>query len=156
MQHLCPEEDFSTQTISQKTSQVSSTASQVSSLDDEKTHRGIGRGYAKKNRQGSIDVMTERVVMAFNDAGVSYRQSVHLIAAIAEALGYDLKDVITNKSGYHRRRQNIRKELAEKRKLLFENGKIKAGVLHCDGKLMFDGLDSKKVDRVYFNYEWKN
>ena len=51
------------------------------------TYSPVGRDYKPKSARGSINVMTPEVVDAFDKCKISYRNSVHIIAAVATALG---------------------------------------------------------------------
>ena len=64
-----------------------------------------GRNYDKQNIRGSIDVMTEKVVAALDSCRISYRKSVHIICAVAEALGCDTSVLILNKTSNNRSRK---------------------------------------------------
>ncbi|KYM93405.1 hypothetical protein ALC62_15995 [Cyphomyrmex costatus] len=107
-----------------------------------------GRNYKNKNERGKINVMTENVVTVLDNCKISYRQSVLIIAAIADALNHDIKELILNKSSYHKWRNEIRKRRAKNLKEIFNGSSINAGVIHWDGKIIPDIISCKQVDRL--------
>ena len=69
-----------------------------------------GRYYESKHERATINVMSERVVGALDKAQVSYRDSVHIIYALAEEFNIKTDDLILNKTSFHRQRQQIRQK----------------------------------------------
>lgn len=76
------------------------------------------------------------------------RKAVHLIAAIAEALGINLETLILKKYSIREHRQQIREVEALSIAKVFQNIKSNALILHWDGKMMTDLLQRKVVDRL--------
>ena len=107
-----------------------------------------GRDYVSKNLVGKIDVMTERVVAAIDKCRITFRMAVHLISAIALALGIDPKDLILNKSSFHVRIKSVRKKLAENIKELYGEKSITSAIIHWDGKIIPDSFSGKNIDRL--------
>lgn len=98
--------------------------------------------------RGKIDVMTPEVVEAFDECGISYRNTVYLIATITNALGIDAESLILNKTSFNNSRANIRKIKAEKVEALFNEKDLPYAIIHWDGKLIPDRFSFKKVDRL--------
>ena len=92
--------------------------------------------------------MTEKVVAALDSCRISYRKSVHIICAVAEALGCDTSVLILNKTSYNRSRKKIRAKCAGKIKILFKETDINAAVVHWDGKIITDSITCKRFDRL--------
>ena len=57
--------------------------------------------------------MTDRVVAVLDKCRISYRDCVHLIFAVAEALGYNTEELIINKTSFYKRITQIRKQKSE-------------------------------------------
>lgn len=98
--------------------------------------------------QGSINVMSSKVVTVLDKCKVSDRDAVHLISAVVEALGFDPASIISSRSSIRRARQNLRLEKAEKVKLYFKDMTLSAAVVHWDGKLFPNDKGSGKHDRL--------
>lgn len=109
-----------------------------------------GRNYEKiGSTRGTINVLTEKVVEALDNCQITIRQSIQIIAAVADALGHDLETLILNTASFHKIRKEIRKKKAESIKKLFNTEQINFLEAQWDGKLLPDSPDSKKkVDRV--------
>nr|CCQ71357.1 hypothetical protein CcPL6.029 [Cotesia congregata] len=86
-----------------------------------------GRNYEPKNERGTINILTEDLVATLDSCRISYRNSVRVISSIASALGVDTNDLILNKTSFNEYRSKIRKEAAEKTKMLF--GDIDVGAV---------------------------
>ena len=54
--------------------------------------------------------MSDNVVSALDNCKVSYRNSVHIIAAVAHSLGHDITNLTLNKPSFNRALANIRKD----------------------------------------------
>lgn len=67
---------------------------------------------------------------------ISNRNSIYVIHAIVEALGYDVNDITINKSSMHRYRRVHRQETAYDIQQTFKNGIPKHVTVHWDGKLI--------------------
>ena len=68
-------------------------------------YAGSGRNYDKQKIRGTVNVMTEKVVVALDSCQISYRKSVHIIGCIGEALGYDTNQLILNKTSFNQHRK---------------------------------------------------
>ncbi|KAK7865492.1 hypothetical protein R5R35_014608 [Gryllus longicercus] len=121
---------------------------QVSQRSVGSNYKPAGRYYETNNVRGTINVMTEKVVAAFDTCKLSYRKSVHIIAAVAEALDVDTDNIIMNKTSFNDWRNRIREERAEKAKQLFQNSEITSGIIHWDGNVMPDNASGTQVDRL--------
>lgn len=108
----------------------------------------VGRDYLVKNIRGSVDIMTPEVVDAFDKCRISYRNSVELIATVAHGLGIDIETLILNKTSFHRSRAKLRKDKAEKIKVIFQNKTLPYLIVHWDGKIIPDRFSFKKIDRL--------
>lgn len=106
-----------------------------------------GRHYIKKNIRGDANVMTPNVVAALDNCKISYRNSVHIIAVVADALGHDPQTLILNATSFRRIRAQVRKTLAENIKVLFQQAEIEYVTVHFDGKIVPDTFTGKKIDR---------
>ena len=127
----------------------SSQSTVIPSQSSSGSHYDItGRDYVSKNLVGKIDVMTERVVAAIDKCRITYRMAVHLISAIALALGVDPNTLILNKSSFHVRIKSLRKKLAENIKKLYGEKNVTSAIIHWDGKIMPDSFIGKNIDRL--------
>lgn len=64
--------------------------------------------------RGHKHFITERVVSALDNAKVSDGKAVHLIIAVAEALGHRVEELVINRSSIRRIRTKIRQEESQK------------------------------------------
>lgn len=104
---------------------------------------------APKKTRGTINIFENiKVVAALDKCGISDRDAVHLVTAIAEALNVDLQTLILNRSSIRRYRQNIREVKAKEVKKNFLTTELNALVLHWDGKLFYDMLQREMVERL--------
>lgn len=92
--------------------------------------------------------MTERVVATLDKCKLSHRDSVHLIAAVAEALQQDLSTLILNKSSFHDYREKVRQLKAENIKKVFTGTELNCATIHWDGKMLPNLLKRKVLDRL--------
>ncbi len=88
---------------------------------------------------------TSRMLSALDKCKISDRSAMHLLSAIAEALGYSMNELILNRTTLRRYRQQNREEIAAKVKAEFQ---FSTGVVHWDGKLLPDLTGNKTVDRL--------
>lgn len=88
-----------------------------------------------KSGRGKVDFITDRLVAVLDRCKISDRDAVHLLVAVAEALGHDVHNLIINRTSIKNRRQNIRQNVAECIKKNF-NTESNAVILHWDGKLL--------------------
>lgn len=95
---------------------------------------------SKKSR-GKINVCTRKVVAAHDTCQISDRHAVHLIAALAEALEFDLASLIEH-------REQVREVQALNIEEVFQTSELKGLVLHWDAKLFPDIFQHEVVDRV--------
>lgn len=77
---------------------------------------------AIKKKKKKIDFIDERVVAALDACGISDPKAMHIISAVAIALGFDLNDLIISRSTLGRHRKKERKDIAAKIK---ENFKVR-------------------------------
>lgn len=76
-------------------------------VDDEENDRS-------RTKKGKQNFITQRIVAALDSAKVSDRNAVHILTAVAVALGHDVKELILNRSTIRRVRQKMRREEYEK------------------------------------------
>lgn len=124
------------------------------SLESENENSGkcddskAGPSDPKKSR-GTINIFqNEKVVAALDKCKVSDRDAVHLVCAIAEALGVDINTLTLNRSSIRRHRQKVREIKANHIKKVFQETKLDALVLHWDGKILYDMVKKEMVDRL--------
>lgn len=103
---------------------------------------------ASKKPRGKINVCTPKVVAALDTCQISDRHAVHLIAAVAEALEFDLASLILNRTSIRLHREQVREVQALNIKEVFQTSELKGLVLHWDGKLLPDIFQHEVVDRV--------
>ena len=129
--------------------QQSSEEQNIESQQSSGSHYSLrGRYYVKKNERGQIVVLTDGVADALDRCKVSYRNSVHIIGSVANALGHDIKDLVLNKSSFNEARKRLREQKANNLKILLKNQDIQYIVVHWDGKIIPDDILCKKIDRV--------
>lgn len=58
-----------------------------------------------KRRRGRREIMTPKLAAALDKCRISDRDAVHIIIAIAEALGHDVEDLVINRSSIHKSRE---------------------------------------------------
>ena len=102
---------------------------------------------AKRNR-GHRNVMTTRLSAASDKRKISDRDAVHILIGTIEALGLDVQEFIINRSSIHFHREKIRKEKATDIEKNFKDVKLKAAVVHWDGKLLSALTDKEIVYRL--------
>lgn len=106
-----------------------------------------GEPSAKKKR-GRQNIMTTKLAAALDKCKVSDRNAVHIIIAAAEALGYDVDDLIINRSSIHRHREDLRKKYAMNLRKELGKTDIQAITVHWDGKLLPAITNKETVDRL--------
>lgn len=68
--------------------------------------------------------MTESVVEVLDSCEVIYRKSVEIIGVIASALGFDINELILNKTTFNEKRKKIREDKAKKKDLFMKKEEI--------------------------------
>lgn len=92
--------------------------------------------------------MTPGVVASFDKAGVSDRDAMFIVSNVAHALGIDVNTLIISKSAIRNARMQVRQQEYERMKELFKDTSVQYLIVHWDGKLMPDNMESKKIDRL--------
>lgn len=87
--------------------------SDISMQEEEEAENSPPQRTVKK-RKKKIDFIDERVVAALDACGISDPKAMHIISAVAIALGFDLNDLIISRSTLSRHRKKERKDLAAK------------------------------------------
>lgn len=123
-------------------------SSQTKSVSELSEFEGTGRYYEPKNVRGTVNILTDDVVAAFDSCKISYIGSVRLVAAFSPAMGVNPRDLILNKTSFHEIRSKVRKKLAENIKILFGEAEIHAAIIHWDGKLIPDSMTHERVERL--------
>lgn len=73
-------------------------------------------------RRGTINFITPRLVAALDNAKLSTGMSIHIMIAVAEALGHDVSTLIINRTSVNEKRAAYRKEhFQEIQEKFFEN-----------------------------------
>lgn len=98
--------------------------------------------------RGSEEVITEKLSVLLDRCNISDRDAVRIIAATAEALGYDPQNLVVSRSSIRLRRQRFRQQRTKLIRSRFKNSDLECAVVHWDGKLMPDVLSKKNVDRL--------
>ncbi|XP_074108503.1 uncharacterized protein LOC141533487 isoform X1 [Cotesia typhae] len=142
--------DIDTPSTSQTISEIKSNGETISNSQSTSVSEfeATGRYYESKHLRGTINIVTEDVIAVFDSCNISYRESVRLTSALAPAMGVDPRDLVLNKSSFHEMRSNLRKKMAEKITLLFNETEIDAAVIHWDGKLIPDSMTCKRIERL--------
>lgn len=108
-----------------------------------------GPSNPKKQRlYGQRNIVTPKIVAAFDACKISDRYGVHILIAVVEALGYDAASLSISRSTLRRTRQQMRKERSLKLKTVFGTQKLLAPVIHWDGKLLPSLTEIQNVDRL--------
>ena len=102
---------------------------------------------AKKSR-GTVNILNVRVVSVLDKCKISSRDAVHLIIAIADALGHKVDTLIVNASSIHRYREKIREAKAAHIKEVFKNMEFDSLVVHWDGKMLYNMVKHEVLDRL--------
>lgn len=89
----------------------------------------------KKKRRGKINCITQKLAGAL-DRYKCVRDSVFVLQAILEALGFNNDDYIINQISIHRAREIYRCERAKIIKLRFQKSRPSYVIIHWDGKLL--------------------
>lgn len=90
----------------------------------------------KKKRRGKINFITHKLAGALDRCKLSVRDSVYVLQATLEALGFDNDDYIINSSSIHRAREMYRCERAKMIKSRFQESRPSYVIVHWDGKLL--------------------
>lgn len=108
-----------------------------------------GPSQPKKRRlYGTCNIITPKIAAAFDACKISDRYGVHILTAVAEALGHDTTSLSISRTTLQRSRQRIRKERAEILKTAFGKSELLAPVIHWDGKLLPSLTGMENVDRL--------
>lgn len=125
--------------------QPQETSSSDSEIMDLQENRPSSRGASFQPDKTCMkkNVITPKLVAALDRCQLSVRDSVFIIEATIEALGYNTDEFPISKSSIHRIRTQMRRERAEAIKVDFQNKVPDAVTVHWDGKLL-PALDSRK------------
>lgn len=91
-----------------------SSAHAAQSSDDEDDGLSTGNASTSSSIRGRTHFITPRVVEALDNAKVTDGMAVHIIAAIAEALGHSIADLVISRSSLRLVRLKNRHEKAKK------------------------------------------
>lgn len=72
-----------------------------------------GEVVSQKSR-GCQQIITERLFSALDKSKLSDRGAMHLIYAVADALGHDLNHLVLNRTSLQRARRNLRQKKGRK------------------------------------------
>lgn len=107
-----------------------------------------------KITRGKYDIFSERVVATLDRCKVSDRDAVFIITAICQSLidinllDVDINSLIINRSSIRRHRQTLRESKSIKIKKHFQDLKLSSIVVHWDGKLLPNLLNTETVHRL--------
>lgn len=90
----------------------------------------------KKKRRGKINFITQKLAGALDRCKLSIHDSVYVLQALLEALGFDNDDYIINSISIHRAREMHRCERAKMIKSRFQESSPSYVIVHWDGKLL--------------------
>ncbi|KAJ8683085.1 hypothetical protein QAD02_018878 [Eretmocerus hayati] len=130
---------------SQSESDTNTTWSQKSKRID---YTAKGRYYECQNQRGTKNIMTRRLAMALDNIRISYRDTVHLISAVADALECDISNAIINTTSFYEMRNSIREEVSENIKELFGRTVPTALVIRWDTEIIQDSHTGEKRERL--------
>lgn len=85
-------------------------------------------------KRGKINVITPKLAAVLDRCMLSVRDSVYVIEAVADALEFDVKNLIINRTSINKNRIKLREERAEKIKDSFSESIPQNIVIHWDGK----------------------
>lgn len=71
-------------------------------------------------KRGRINFITPRLVAALDNCKISDRYATHTLAAVAEALGHSLQDLVINRESIRRCRDKYREQMAKQIKEDFQ------------------------------------
>ena len=107
-----------------------------------------------KKPRATINILDEKLVGALDRCGVTDRYAVFLLTAICESLfkknllNVDLDSLVINRTSIRRHRQKIREQKYALIKEEFKNLNLNSLVVHWDGKLLPNLLNSATIDRL--------
>lgn len=101
-----------------------------------------------KRRRGTINMFDEKLVAVLDRFKITDRQAVFIIATVAQRLQIDVASLVLNKTSINRYRERIREAKAKNIKKVFQETDLKAGVLHWDGKLLYNYVKREILDRL--------
>lgn len=99
------------------------------------------------HQEAKLDFINERITSALDKCKITDRNAVHLLIAVAEALGHSANDFVINRTSLRDLRRKHRELTAASIK---ENYKIQSSepcIVHFDGKMLPDLTGKEKVDR---------
>lgn len=99
-------------------------------------------------QRGVVHFINEKIVSVLDKCKVSDRDAIHLLIAVAEALGHNVQQLIINRTSLQKARKSHRESIATKLK---DNYKLNPNVpciVHFDGKLLPNIHGKLKVDRL--------
>lgn len=73
-----------------------------------------------QKKEKKLDFINERIVSALDAAQISDYKAMHIISAVAEALGHSLDDLIISRATLNRHRKNNRASTANQIQNTFE------------------------------------
>jgi hypothetical protein len=126
---------------------------QPNRADDDATMEDDGPTKPKTSR-ATVNIFDEKLVAAFDRCGVTDRNAVFLLNATCEALHalrlltVGLDELVINRSSIRRFRQEIREYKYEALKNEFKDLNLESIVVHWDGKMLPDLLNTKTADRL--------
>lgn len=112
-----------------------------------------GSSESKKIR-GSYNILNDRVVATFDRCKVSDRDAVFIITAICQSLidinllDVEINSLIINRSSIRRQRQTLRESKSIEIKKHFQDLNLSSIVVHWDGKLLPNLLNTETVHRL--------
>ncbi|CAH0547104.1 unnamed protein product [Brassicogethes aeneus] len=112
-----------------------------------------GPSQSNKSR-GSYNIFSERVVATFDRCKISDRDAVFLSIAICQSLidinllNVSIDSLIINRSSIRRYRQSLRESKSNEIKKHFQDLKLSSIVVHWDGKLLPNLLNTQTVHRL--------
>lgn len=101
-----------------------------------------------KRSRGSVNIINEKLVAVLDKCKLSDRDAVHVIAAVAQSLQYDINSLVLNSTSIRRYREKLRTARAMNIKRVFNETELNAVVLHWDGKMLPNILKREVNDRL--------
>lgn len=94
-----------------------------------------------------VNFINKRITSALDKCKTTDRNAIHLLVAVAEALGHSANDLIINRSTLRKMRQNNREEVAANVKQNYRLQSSEPCIVHFDGKILPALTGKEKVDR---------
>ncbi|XP_074110989.1 uncharacterized protein LOC141535098 [Cotesia typhae] len=110
--------------------------------------------FKSRNIRGTHNILNERVVASFDRCKVSDRDAVFITTAICQSLidlkllQVDINSIIVNRSSIRRCRLTMRESKSIEIKKHFQDLKLSSIVVHWDGKLLPNLLNTETVHRL--------